>query len=441
MPRYCVIGAGAAGVSALHQLRRLGLDVDCFERTDRVGGHWHTDYDALHLITSRDMTAFEGFPMPADYPHFPRRDQVRAYIESFAREHGLYDVIRFGESVTSVEPVEPAEGAAPGSAGWRVTTSAGATEVYDGVLVANGHLWDPKIPDVPGEFTGKQIHSGAYRNVSDLDGERVLVVGAGNSGCDLAVDLAQHRLDADIVVRRGSWFQPKTYFGVPRQQVPFLAGFAPAEQDLINRLMARLSIGEWDAYPGLPKPEGATLAEGRAVVNDLLLYWIHHGRITVRPGIERFEGSTVHFTDGTARDYDTILWATGFNVRLPFLDGSLFPWAEGTPVRYAAGILPESVEKLYFIGLIAPRGPQIPVYGMQTELVAKMITLHTEAGPQGAPLARYLASLQQPETAIDVVRDGWLRQLEDTERLLKAYELSAEHASRNSSRLPTLSKA
>ena len=159
------------------------------------------------------MTAFEDFPMPAEYPHFPRRDQVRAYIESYAREHGLYEIIRFGTAVTSVEPVPAPEGVAEartGSYGWRVTTSAGDDEVYDGVLVANGHLWDPRIPDIPGEFTGKTIHSGVYKNVSELEGDRILVVGAGNSGCDLAVDVAQHRLDADIVIRHGSWFQPKT---------------------------------------------------------------------------------------------------------------------------------------------------------------------------------------------------------------------------------------
>jgi len=102
MSRYCVIGAGAAGVSALHQLRAAGHDVDCFEKTHRVGGHWHTDYDALHLITSRDMTFFEDFPMPADYPHFPRRDQIRTYIESYARARGLYEVIQFGTAVLSV---------------------------------------------------------------------------------------------------------------------------------------------------------------------------------------------------------------------------------------------------------------------------------------------------------------------------------------------------
>src|SRR6185295_629176 len=191
---------GAAGISALEQLRKAGYDVDCFEQTDRVGGHWHTDYDALHLITSRDMTFFENFSMPADYPHFPRRDQIRAYIESYARQHGHYDLINFNTEVLSVDPV-PSDGGPVGSAGWRVTTSRGDEGVFDGVLIANGHLWSPKIPPVPGEFTGRQLHSSEYNNVGDLHGQRVLVVGAGNSGCDIAVDVAQHRLESDIVVR------------------------------------------------------------------------------------------------------------------------------------------------------------------------------------------------------------------------------------------------
>jgi hypothetical protein len=118
------------------------------------------------------------------------------------------------------------------------------------------------------------------------------------------------------------------------------------------------------------------------------------------------DGWRVTTSTGDDEIYDTILWATGFNVRLPFLDDSLLPWAAGAPVRYAGSIVAEPAEKLYFIGLIAPRGPQIPVYGMQAKLVAKMIKLHEQAGPGGAPIARYLASLQEPETGIDVLRDG-----------------------------------
>lgn len=421
MTRYCVIGAGAAGVSALQQLRERGHSVECFEKTDRVGGHWHTDYEALHLITSRDTTYFEGFPMPAHYPHFPRRDQVSRYIESYAAHHGLYDLITFGTEVISVSP-EPTGADPVGSAGWRVTTSRGDEGVFDGVLIANGHLWDKFVPPIPGEFAGVQLHSSEYQNVGDLEGDRVLVVGAGNSGCDLAVDVAQHRLEADIVMLAGIHFQPKTYFGVPRAEVPFLNEFSPEDQDLIQRLLARVSIGQAENYPNMPTPSGTRLADGATTVNSLLLYWIHHGRIGVVPGIERFEGNTVHFVDGTSRDYDSVLWATGFNAKLPFLEADLITWQRKVPVRYAGGILPEGVEKLYFVGLIAPRGPQIPIYGEQAKLIAQMIRLHEQAGPRGRALAAYFATLQEPELRIDIVRHIWTEQMADTERLLSALE-------------------
>ena len=419
MTRYCVIGAGAAGISALQQLRQAGYEVDCFEKTDRVGGHWHTDYDALHLITSRDTTGFEGFPMPADYPHFPRRDQVREYLESYARAHGHYDLIRFNTAVSSVEPV--ATGGPAGSAGWSVTLDTGERIDYDGVLVANGHLWDQKVPTVPGEFTGTQIHSGSYRNTSDIEGTRVLVVGAGNSGCDLAVDAAQHRLEVDIVIREGTYFQPKAYFGVPRQEVPWMGQFSPDEQDLIARLLARVSIGEWHNYPGMPEPKYRTLAEGRTVVNDLLLYWVQHGRVRIVPGITRFDGRRVHFTDGSTREYDTILWATGFNASLPFLDESLIVRRGGVPLRYAGGIVPKGLEKLYYIGLSAPRGPQIPVYGVQAKLAIRMIALHEASAGGFAGVERYVAALQDDEDRIDIVRAVWNEQMDDTTRLLDAF--------------------
>jgi cation diffusion facilitator CzcD-associated flavoprotein CzcO len=405
-------------------LRKAGFEVDCYEKTDRVGGHWHTDYEALHLITSRDMTGFEDFPMPADYPHFPRRDQVREYLESYARAHGHYDIIRFNTAVLSVEPVATA--GPVGSAGWTVTLEGGESVVYDGVFVANGHLWHQKIPSFAHDFTGAQVHSGSYTNTGDIEGDRVLVVGAGNSGCDLAVDAAQHRFDVDIVIREGTYFQPKAYFGVPRQEIDWMAQFSPDEQDLIARLLAKVSIGEWHHYEGMPKPAHRTLAEGRTVVNNLLLYWVQHGRVRIRPGIARIEGKTVHFADGSSREYDTILWATGFHASLPFLDEELIERGSGVPLRYAAGIVPKGLEKLYYIGLSAPRGPQIPVYGVQAKVAIRMLQLHERSAAGFAPIQRYLADLQQADDRIDIVRAIWSDQLADTERLLDAFEASDE---------------
>lgn len=423
MSTYCVIGAGAAGLSALDVLTQRGFDVDCYEKSDRVGGHWNTDYDALHLITSRNQTIFEDFPMPRDYPHFPRRDQIRDYIASFAKARGHDQRIMFNTEVLSVTPVET--NGPLGSAGWNVTTSKGAG-IYDGVLIAPGHLWHPKIPIVSGTFAGKQIHSSAYKNVGDIEGTRVLVVGAGNSGCDLAVDVAQHRLEADVLIRHGAYFQPKMYFGRPRAELDFMAEFSPSEQDLIARLLARVSIGQNTDYPGLPVPEHRALADGPAVVNDLLLYWIHHGRVgVISQGIERFDGHTVHFSDGSSKDYDTILWATGFHSSLPFLDDALVPRRKGNPLRYGAGIIPQGLEKLYYIGMTAPRGPQIPVYGVQAKIVARMIAMHEDAGDGDTGIAAYLGRLQGADDRIDIPRDIWNDQIADTGRLLDAFAATA----------------
>ena len=172
----------------------------------------------------------------------------------------------------------------------------------------------------------------------------------------------------------------------------------------------------------MPEPESHTLAGGRVVVNDLLLYWIQHGRIRVVPAIDRFDGNTVSFTDGAEREYDTILWATGFRPSLPFLDEALIERRNRVPLRYAGGVAPKGLEKLYFIGLAAPRGPQIPVYGVQTKLAIRMVALHEAAGEGGAGVGAYLSALQTPEDRIDIVRVDWDQQMADTARLLDAFE-------------------
>jgi cation diffusion facilitator CzcD-associated flavoprotein CzcO len=414
--RYCVIGAGAAGLAALQTLREAGLDADCFERTDRAGGHWHTDYEALHLITSRTVSGFPGDPMPADYPLFPSRDQVRDYLVGFAERQGLLPHITFGTEVLSVEPA----GSRDGSGGWRVTTSAGDAGIYDGVLVANGHLWDPVVPKVTGEFTGTSLHSSQYRNTGDIQGDRVLVVGVGNSGCDLAVDAAQARLDTAISVRTGAIFQPKTIYGRPRSEIRWFTRLPPRAQDRVARALIRVVHGPWSAYPGLPKPRARTLADGRPVVNSQLLYWIQHGRIKVVPGIERCDGRTVHFSDGSSREVDTILWATGFHVNLSFLDPELLQWRDGVPLKVGGHTVPLGLEKLYFVGLVGPRGPQFPVYTAQSQLITKFIAAHDRAPGGSADLSSALAALDPPDSRIDIVRPVWQAQMARAERVHKA---------------------
>jgi cation diffusion facilitator CzcD-associated flavoprotein CzcO len=429
MTRYCIIGAGPAGLASLKAMLDAGHEVDCFETSDTIGGHWNHDYDALHLITSRQVTGFADFPMPAHWPLFPHRDQMLEYFHLYADAFDLRRHITFGVSVDAVEPI--ATDGPVGSAGWIVTTSDGMRREYDGVLVANGHLWDQKIPAVPGSYTGKQIHSGSYRNTGDIEGRRVLVIGSGNSGCDLAVDAAQQHFDTHIVMRRGHHFQPKTFFGKPRSELAWMQEYTFEEQDLIARLMMRVSVGEASDYPGMPIPDHRALADGPPVVNDLLLYWIQHGRITVRPGIERFDGTTVHFSDGTSDDFDTILWATGFHASLPFLDDTLLVKQDGVPLRVGGAVVPLDLEKLYLVGMIGARGPQPPIYPIQADLALRMIAIH-ESSPSGfVPIAGPLTQAQSHEWRIDILRPLWLDQVEQTKvalSVLAASQPASAHA-------------
>jgi cation diffusion facilitator CzcD-associated flavoprotein CzcO len=410
--RYCVVGAGAAGLAAVRVLTGRGFAVDCFEREDRVGGHWHTDYESLHLITSRDVSGFAGFPMPAGYPVYPSRDQMRAYLESFADEFDLRRHVTFGTEVTALEPAGER-----GAAGWWVTTSDGRRARYDGVVVANGHLHDPDLPAQAADFHGVSLHSSQYRNVADVKGDRVLVVGAGNSGCDLAVDAASARLTTAISVRRGQVFQPKAIFGKPRAELRWLARLPPVLQERVTRALVRVVVGPPEVYRGLPAPVTRNLNEQPPVVNNLLLYWIQHGRIDVVPGIARIDGDVVHFTDGTSRTFDTVLWATGFRATVPFLDPGLLEWRDGVPLRVGALTVPRGLRRLYFVGLAAPRGPQLPVYSAQAELVARLLRL-TE---RGVDVARAFDG-QPPDARIDIVRPVWNRQLTDTNRAVDALE-------------------
>ena len=410
--RYCVVGAGAAGLAAVKVLTERGFAVDCFERTDRVGGHWHTDYESLHLITSRDVSGFEGHPMPPDFPVYPSRDQMRTYIESFADRFELRRHIRFGTEVLRVEPDGP-----DGARGWFVETSDGRRQRYDGVLVANGHLWDPNVPGIAEDFAGLSLHSSQYRSVDDVKGDRVLVVGAGNSGCDLAVDAANARLTTAVSVRRGQVFQPKAIFGRPRAELTWLTRLPPVLQERITRALVRVVVGAPELYRGLPVPATRNLNEQPPVVNNLLLYWIQHGRIDAVPAIDRIDGHVVHFVDGTAREFDTILWATGFRTSLPFLDPDLLRWDDGVPLRVAGLTVPVGLQRLYFIGFAAPRGPQLPVYSRQARLVSRLLRL-SESGtsPSGA------FGRQIPDNRIDIVRPVWVRQMTASERIVAAME-------------------
>jgi hypothetical protein len=363
--RHLIIGAGYAGNGVAKAFADAGIPYDQVERNDYIGGNWADGvYESTHIISSRDSTGYGDHPMPADYPDFPSRDQVLAYLNDYVDRFGLRERIEFGEEVARAEPLEPG-----GLSGWRVELASGEVRRYAGVVVANGHHWDRRFPTYPGMFTGRQIHSKDYKRLSDLAGERVLVVGAGNSGCDIAVEAAKELGGAEISMRRGYWFLPKTIFGIPTAELdkPMFPVWA---QRAFLRAVLRIVYGRYERY-GLERPDHR-LFDRHPTVNSQLLYALRHGTVRPRPDIARLDGKTIHFVDGTDAEFDTIVWATGFNVRLPFLDPELFTWRNGVPERIA-GVLAPGVANLYVFGLLQPRGGAGPLITMGAGLLARMV--------------------------------------------------------------------
>ncbi|HEY0952314.1 flavin-containing monooxygenase, partial [Nocardioides sp.] len=230
-PTVAVIGAGISGLTASKMLDDYGLDYATFESSDRVGGNWafgnpngHSSaYRSLHIDTSRHRLSFRDFPMPDDYPDFPHHTQIKAYLDAYADAFGLREHIEFGNGVVDARRLDVG--------GWELDTQAGETRRFDALVVANGHHWDPRLPDFPGEFTGESIHSHAYidpRTPLDCYGKRILVVGIGNSAADITVELSSRALDNEVTLstRSGAWIVPKYFGGKPADKyyvtVPWL---------------------------------------------------------------------------------------------------------------------------------------------------------------------------------------------------------------------------
>ncbi|MUM18918.1 SidA/IucD/PvdA family monooxygenase [Mycobacterium sp. CBMA271] len=366
--RFCIIGAGYVGNGMARAFRQSGIDYDHFEATDAIGGNWsHGVYDSTHLISSKASTQYVEYPMPADYPTFPSGAQMLAYLNDYVDHFGLRDNIEFGTEVVKVRPLDR-----KGMTGWSVELATGEVRTYLGVVVANGHYWERNIPAYPGRFTGRQLHSKDYKRPADFgDGERVLVVGAGNSASDVAVEASATFGHADISMRGGYWFIPKTICGIAVSELDRL--WVPmAVQRPVFKLLLRLSYGSYRRY-GLDAPDHR-LFEKDVTVNSSLMYALQHGRVSRRREIERFDGTTVNFVDGTARDYDVIVWATGFRTRFPFLDESMFVWEKGNPLLVEHVLVP-GYANIYLWGLVAPRSGAGRIISAGSEFMAEIVEL------------------------------------------------------------------
>ncbi len=375
----CLIGAGAAGLAAGKALAHRGVRFDWFEKGSMVGGLWRIDndngavaaYKTLHLNSSRTRTQFPSSPMPADWPDYPSHELIARYFEDVARQHGLLPRITFNAEVTSVQPL-PGDGP-PGSHGWAVTTTATGTRHYRDVVVANGHHSAPRVPDFPGAFTGESFHSHDYRDPVVFADKVVVVVGVGNSGMDIACDAARLASQVYLVTRRGVHVLPKYAFGKP---IDTLSGpataYLPFEVERrLYELIVRASTGR-PQDRGLPTPDHRLLG-AHPTVSAELYDRVGHGDVVMKPQVERLDGRTVHFADGTSVQADLLVHATGYDVSLPFFAPQVYDPAHNRMPLYQRVLTPER-PGLYFVGFIQTVGANVALFEYQAEWVGDLLT-------------------------------------------------------------------
>jgi glycine/D-amino acid oxidase-like deaminating enzyme len=317
-----IVGAGPAGLAVAKELAGRGLPFVIVEKGPTAAPAWRHHYERLHLHTAKRFSSLPGMPFPADAPTFPTRAQVLAYMAAYAAQFGLKP--RFGVCVTRIERDAAADG-------WRVRTD-GDDIAARRVVVAAGLNAVPSRPQWPGmeSYRGALLHSSAYRNGAPWSGRRVLVVGAGNSGAEIALDLAEHGVRPDLCIRGALHVTSRSTLGLPTPLPTILLMQLPlAAADAIANAALRLTVGDLSRWgieaPGYGPIRGI-VERGRIPLIDVgTLARIKRGEIVVRKGIERFHADGVSFADGARAAYDAVVLATGFR---PGLE-NLFQDAEG----------------------------------------------------------------------------------------------------------------
>ncbi|MEU0949043.1 NAD(P)/FAD-dependent oxidoreductase [Streptomyces canus] len=366
-----VIGGGPAGLSVAYALRARGVRAVVLEKSDQVGASWRRHYDRLHLHTTRRLSALPGLPMPRRFGRWVSRDDVVRYLEKYAEFHEL-------ETVTGVE-VSRVERTGDGT-GWLLHATGGRELTGAAVVVATGYNHTPLLPDWPGreEYKGELLHAGEYRNPAPYAGRDVLVVGVGNTGAEIAVDLVEGgasrvRLSvrtAPHIVRRTTAGWAAQYTGVLVRRLP--VGLV----DRLARPMAKLSIPDLSAH-GLPRPETGLYSrakEGAIPVQDVgLIDAIRTGKVEVVAAVEGFEEGEVLLADGTRIAPDAVIAATGYTRALDALVGHLDVLdGRGGPLVNGARA-PQNAPGLYFTGYVTPISGTFREVAIDAEKIAKAV--------------------------------------------------------------------
>jgi indole-3-pyruvate monooxygenase len=358
-----IIGAGPAGLAVGACLRRQNIDFEILERSDRIASTWRRHYDRLHLHTARGTSALPFRPFPDHFPRYVSRDQLIEYLESYAEAFGLRPRLS-----CEVERVTASE------KGWQIDSFCGEFTAWH-VVFATGINRQPNRPSWPGlaDFPGEVLHSSEYRNGRTFAGMRVLVVGIGNSGGEIAIDLHEHGAHPTISIRDGVNVIPRSILGIPVERIAIATSWIPPKVvDKLNAPIRKLVVGDLSGY-GLPSPSSGPTSQitdrGRIPLIDVgTIDLIKRGKIEVRPGIERFDGREAYFVDGRTDAFDAVVLATGYRHGLEHILDEPIGHVE---VRRQIN-LPER-PGLHFCGFRIASGGMLREIGIEARRVARAI--------------------------------------------------------------------
>lgn len=398
MKKVCVVGAGPAGLVASKTLREAGLEVSCFEASPEIGGHWKLDnpsgrssaYHSLETNTTKAMSRLSDYAMPDAWEEFPSHDRVHEWFEAYVDHFGFRDCVRLGHEVLAAQPTEPA--------GWsvEVRNESGDTQTceFDALLACTGSYWSPKLPDLEGDFEGEVFHAHRYRSPDEpvsTRGKRVVVVGNGNTGCELACEIGAAGAQAvELSARSGTWILPKRVNGRPAAEAapmmnpndPIPALFRLLPRTLREKLFARLGSkmmakrmgGRMQRLVelGMPAPPPDPLSK-RATVCDPLLEALESGSVVARPGIARAEGKELVYADGTRTRADVLIYATGYHLRYPYLPDDLVD-TRNDDLAVFLGTLHPRRHDLFIVGVSRPTGAFWPIAELHAKFAAALLS-------------------------------------------------------------------
>jgi putative flavoprotein involved in K+ transport len=371
-----IVGAGASGLSAAAALQHCGIDPVLLEQDSAVGGTWARRYDGLHLHTVRAHSGLAHYPIPSREPKYLSRDEYVAYLNDYARRFNLRIVANYAVRRIEMDLEAPAA--------WRIS---GVHDHWRAlvVILATGQYRVPRVPALPGleSYTGVFTHSVDYRNASIYAGKRVLVVGAGNSGAEIATHLVEQGASyVAMSIRTPPPIVPRDPFGSPVQRTSILLSLLPPRlADHIGKMTSRLLLGDLSRY-GLPNADWRPYSSRRVPVIDVgFVNVLKRGLLQIRPELVRLTPTQAVYADGRSEAFDAIIAATGFTTGLDSLLDTTQVLDDVSEPADSAG-QPTSCPGLFFIGFThSLRGHLFEANRASRKLAANVVRYLRQASP------------------------------------------------------------